>query len=41
LPYDYAFDGHAAWVSLCNDFEGESYHNLIVEEAYSTLEHLH
>jgi hypothetical protein len=41
LPFDKTSDGRAAWLSLTAHFEGESYRNRNVEEAYATLESLH
>jgi len=41
LPYDKTSDGRAAWLRLTAHFEGESYHNRNVEDAYATLDALH
>jgi hypothetical protein len=41
LPYDKTSKGRAAWLSLTAHFEGESYRNRNVEDAYATLEALH
>jgi len=41
LPFDKTSNGRAAWLSLTAHFEGESYRNRNVEEAYATLESLH
>ena len=41
LPFDKTSNGRAAWLSLTAHFEGESYCNRNVEEAYATLESLH
>ncbi len=38
LPYDHVSDGRAAWMALIGHFEGDSYHNRNVEDAYSALE---
>jgi hypothetical protein len=36
LPYDKTSNGRAAWLSLTAHFEGESYRNRNVENAYAT-----
>jgi hypothetical protein len=41
MPFDKTSNGRAAWLALIGHFEGDSYRNRNVEEAYSTLEHLH
>jgi hypothetical protein len=41
LPFDKTSNGRATWLSLTAHFEGESYRNRNVEEAYATLESLH
>lgn len=41
MAFDATSNGRAAWLSLKAHFEGESYRNRNVEEAYSTLEGLH
>jgi hypothetical protein len=41
LPFDKTSNGRAAWLSLTAHFEGESYSNRNVEEAYATIESLH
>ncbi len=41
LPYDRISDGHAAWMALIGHFEGESFRNRNVEDAYSALERIH
>jgi hypothetical protein len=41
MPFDCTNDGHAAWMALIGHFEGNSYRNRNVEEAYTLLEHIH
>lgn len=41
VPYDRVSDGHAAWLALIGHFEGFSYLNQNVEDAYSALECIH
>jgi hypothetical protein len=41
LVYDRVSDGRAAWLALVNHFEGDSFRNRNVEEAYSALERIH
>lgn len=41
MPFDKASDGRAAWLSLVGHFEGDSYRNRNVEEAYAMLENIH
>jgi len=41
MTYDTTSNGRAAWLSLVAHFEGESYRNRNLEDAYVTLEALH
>lgn len=41
MPFDNTSDGCAVWLSLLGHFEGDSYWNRNVEEAYTMLESIH
>jgi hypothetical protein len=41
MSVDRVSDGRAAWLALINHFEGDSYRNRNVEDAYSALERIH
>jgi hypothetical protein len=41
MIFDRVSDERAAWLALINHFEGDSYRNHNVEDAYSTLESIH
>lgn len=41
IAFDKVSNGHAAWLALINHFEGDSYRNRNVEDAYSSLECIH
>ncbi len=41
MPFDRANDGRGAWLSLVAHFEGDSYPNRNVEDAYTMLESIH
>lgn len=41
MPFDATSNGRAAWLSMVSHFEGESYRNRNVEDAYAALEALH
>jgi hypothetical protein len=41
MAFDRISDGRAAWLALVNHFEGDSYRNRNVEDAYAALEHIH
>ncbi len=41
LTFDRLSDGRAAWLALVGHFEGDSYRNRNVEDAYAALERIH
>jgi hypothetical protein len=41
MTFDSVIDGRAAWLALTSHFEGDSYRNRNVEEAYASLEWIH